>query len=86
MWGMLYSTCITTFSHSFVLDANHDTADYRENVGRALACETLARRVLHTVPPDRLDDIMSTRFRHAEWDGDNSTLISALELAIDQQA
>ncbi|CAE6363046.1 unnamed protein product [Rhizoctonia solani] len=29
---------------------------------------------------------MSCRFRHAEWDGDESALSSALELAIDQQA
>ncbi|KAG8719451.1 hypothetical protein FRC09_011122 [Ceratobasidium sp. 395] len=71
---------------SFMWDANHDTADYGENIGRAIACETLARRMLHTVPPDRLDDIMSTRFRHSEWDGDPSALSSALELAIDQRA
>jgi hypothetical protein len=55
-------------------------------MSRAMACETLARRILHTVPPDRLDDIMSCRFQHAEWDGDESALSSALELAIDQQA
>ncbi|KAG8746432.1 hypothetical protein FRC10_005143 [Ceratobasidium sp. 414] len=66
--------------------ANHDTADYGENIGRAIACETLARRMLHTVPPERLDDVMSTRFQHTEWDGDPSALSSALELAIDQRA
>ncbi|KAB5596316.1 Calcium channel YVC1 [Ceratobasidium theobromae] len=68
------------------LDANHDPADYGENMGRATACETLARRILHTTPPDRLDNVMSTRFQHAEWDGDESAPNSALELAIDQQA
>ncbi|KAF8605353.1 calcium activated cation channel [Ceratobasidium sp. AG-I] len=85
-FGEALPYCLLRARQSFMWDANHNTADYGENVGRALACETLARRVLHTVPPDRLDDIMSTRFRHAEWDGDNSALSSALELAIDQQA
>jgi hypothetical protein len=83
---MCHVTRIVFTQRSVLLDANHDTADYGENLGRAFACETLARRVLHTVPPDRLDDIMSTRFRHAEWDGDESALSSALELAIDQHA
>ncbi|GAB1519738.1 Calcium channel yvc1 [Rhizoctonia solani] len=78
--------CLLRARQSFIWDANHDTADYGENMSRAMACETLARRILHTVPPDRLDDIMSCRFQHAEWDGDNSALSSALELAIDQQA
>ncbi|KAG8716244.1 hypothetical protein FRC11_006638 [Ceratobasidium sp. 423] len=85
-FGEALPYCLLRARQSFVWDANHDTADYGENMSRAMACETLARRVVHTVPPDRLDDIMSCRFRHAEWDGDNSPLSSALELAIDQQA
>ncbi|CAE6522667.1 unnamed protein product [Rhizoctonia solani] len=85
-FGEALPYCLLRARQSFVWDANHDTADYGENMSRAMACETLARRVLHTVPPDRLDDVMSCRFRHAEWDGDDSALSSALELAIDQQA
>ncbi|QRV87749.1 ion transport domain-containing protein [Ceratobasidium sp. AG-Ba] len=85
-FGEALPYCLLRARQSFMWDANHDTADYGENIGRALACETLARRMLHTVPPERLDDIMSTRFRHSEWDGDPSALSSALELAIDQRA
>jgi hypothetical protein len=64
-------------------EANHNPADYGENYGRAIACEVLARRVVHLSPPDRLNDIMSTRFSHLEWDGERSDLSTALELAID---
>ncbi|CAE6387982.1 unnamed protein product [Rhizoctonia solani] len=85
-FGEALPYCLLRARQSFIWDANHDTADYGENMSRAMACETLARRILHTVPPDRLDDIMSCRFQHAEWDGDESALSSALELAIDQQA
>lgn len=49
----------------------------------AIACEVLARRIVHKTPQDRLTTVMSTRYRHLEWDGDNSDLSSALELAID---
>ncbi|KAG8717126.1 hypothetical protein FRC08_008161 [Ceratobasidium sp. 394] len=85
-FGEALPYCLLRARQSFMWDANHDTADYGENIGRAIACETLARRMLHTIPSERLDDIMSTRFRHAEWDGDPSALSSALELAIDQRA
>ncbi|KAH7343410.1 calcium activated cation channel [Rhizoctonia solani] len=85
-FGEALPYCLLRARQSFIWDANHDTADYGENMSRAMACETLARRVLHTIPADRLDDVMSCRFRHAEWDGDKSALSSALELAIDQQA
>lgn len=49
----------------------------------AIACEVLARRIVHRMSPERLTVIMSTRYRHLEWDGDQSDLSSALELAID---
>jgi hypothetical protein len=64
-------------------EANHNPADYSENYGRAIACEVLARRVVHMSPPDRLNDIMSTRFSYLEWNGEKSDLSTALELAID---
>ncbi|KAF9780251.1 calcium activated cation channel, partial [Thelephora terrestris] len=67
----------------FMYEANHNPADYGENYGRAVACEVLARRVVRLAPPDRLNDIMSTRFSHCEWDGERSDLSTALELAID---
>jgi hypothetical protein len=53
-------------------------------MGRATACEMLARRVLRLVPPDRLDNVMSARFKYVDWDGDPSSPKSALEEAIDQ--
>ena len=49
----------------------------------AVACEVLARRVLHVSPPDRITAMMSTRFTHKELDGDDSDKTSALEMAID---
>ena len=50
---------------------------------QAIACEVLARRIVHRAPQDRLNSLMSTRYRHLESDGDKSDLSSALELAID---
>jgi hypothetical protein len=50
----------------------------------AVACEVLARRIVHIMDPDRLNVIMSTRFRHIDWDGDDSAPASALEIACDQ--
>ena len=50
---------------------------------QAIACEVLARRIVHRLPAERLTTVMSKRYRHLEWDGDQSELQSALELAID---
>lgn len=50
----------------------------------AVACEVLARRIVHMFPKDKLMDIMSTRYRHLQVDGDVSETSSALEMAIDQ--
>lgn len=77
--------CLLRARRDFMIEANRNPADYGENYGRAIACEVLARRVVHQAPPDRLTSIMSTRFRHREWDGDDSDLSTALELAIDSQ-
>lgn len=51
----------------------------------AVACEVLARRIVHRAAPDRLYSIMSTRYCHRQVDGDESGMSSALELAIDSQ-
>ncbi|KAI5124740.1 hypothetical protein M0805_005375 [Coniferiporia weirii] len=75
--------CLLQARQSFMWDANHNPADYDENYCRAIACEVLARRIVHGAPSDRLTSIMSTRYRHLEWDGERSDLSSALELAID---
>jgi hypothetical protein len=48
----------------------------------AVACEVLARRIVHKSPPDKLVSILSTRYEHMHSDGDIE-LSSALELAID---
>lgn len=66
--GRSLSVSVYTFSYVLLL---------------AIACEVLARRIVHKTPQDRLTTVMSTRYRHLEWDGDNSDLSSALELAID---
>lgn len=65
-------------------DANANPTDYGENRCRAAACEMLARRLVHRVPPNRLQSVMSTRYRYRERDGDASAPICALETAIDQ--
>lgn len=56
---------------------------HAHEMSTAIACEVLARRIVHLSPSDRLASIMSTRFRHREADGDESELSSALEVAID---
>jgi len=50
----------------------------------AIACEVLARRIVHLAEPDRIKAIMSTRYQHRQIDGDESEMSSALEMAIDQ--
>ncbi|KAJ3484123.1 hypothetical protein NLI96_g5862 [Meripilus lineatus] len=67
----------------FIWDANHNPADYGENLCRATACEVLARRVVHKSAPDRITAVMTSRFMHKEADGDESEKTSALEMAID---
>ncbi|KAJ7682507.1 calcium activated cation channel [Mycena polygramma] len=75
--------CLLRARAEFMWDANHNPADYGENLGRATACEVLARRIVHMAPPDALNRIMSTRFQHIQVDGDMSDMSSALEMAID---
>lgn len=76
--------CLLQARQTFIWDANHNPADYGENIARATACEVIARRIVHALDPERLNDIMSSRFRHIDWDGDASAISSALELAADQ--
>ncbi|TFK22323.1 calcium activated cation channel [Coprinopsis marcescibilis] len=76
--------CLLRARAEFMWDANHNPADYDENLGRAIACEVLARRIVHHSDPERLNQIMSKRYRHRQIDGDISDMASALELAIDQ--
>ncbi|THH28802.1 hypothetical protein EUX98_g5390 [Antrodiella citrinella] len=75
--------CLIRARKEFMWDANYNPADYEENLGRATACEVLARRVIHRAPPDRITAMMSTRFMHREVDGDESEKVSVLEMAID---
>ncbi|KAJ7786312.1 hypothetical protein B0H16DRAFT_1355621 [Mycena metata] len=75
--------CLLRARAEFMYDANHNPADYGENLGRATACEVLARRIVHIAPPETLNSIMSTRFQHIQVDGDESDMSSALEMAID---
>lgn len=76
--------CLLRARAEFMWDANHNPADYGENLGRAVACEVLARRIVHLAEPDRIATIMSTRYQHRQIDGDESEMASALESAIDQ--
>ncbi|PPQ77679.1 hypothetical protein CVT25_011114 [Psilocybe cyanescens] len=76
--------CLLRARAEFMWDANHNPADYGENRGRAIACEVLARRIVHLADPDRVKDIMAKRYQHRQIDGDESEMSSALEMAIDQ--
>ncbi|KAE8541268.1 hypothetical protein D1P53_002625 [Cryptococcus gattii VGV] len=67
----------------FMAEAHNNPADYDENLCRATAAEVLARRIVHNLPIDKLESIMSTRYRYRESDGDESAPSSALEIAID---
>ncbi|KIP12742.1 hypothetical protein PHLGIDRAFT_17507 [Phlebiopsis gigantea 11061_1 CR5-6] len=75
--------CLIRARKEFMWDANHNPADYEENLCRATACEVLARRVIHVSPPDRMTSMMSTRYTHREADGDEGDKTSALEMAVD---
>ncbi|KAH9482548.1 Calcium channel YVC1 [Psilocybe cubensis] len=76
--------CLLRARAEFIWDANHNPADYGENRGRAIACEVLARRIVHLAEPSRVKDIMAKRYQHRQIDGDESEMSSALEMAIDQ--
>ncbi|CAA7260062.1 unnamed protein product [Cyclocybe aegerita] len=76
--------CLLRARAEFMWDANHNPADYGENLGRAVACEVLARRIVHLTEPGKIKDIMAKRFQHRQVDGDESEMSSALEMAIDQ--
>ena len=75
--------CLLRARAEFMYDANCNPADYGENHSRAIVCEILARRIVHLVAPDRLNSVMSTRYRHLRLDGEMSEMSNALELAID---
>ncbi|KAJ3741523.1 calcium activated cation channel [Lentinula detonsa] len=75
--------CLLRARAEFMWDADHNAADYDENFGRAIACEVLARRIVHLNVPERLAAVMATRYTHIQIDGDESDPASALEMAID---
>ncbi|KAL0067656.1 Calcium channel yvc1 [Marasmius tenuissimus] len=78
--------CLLRARAEFKWDAEHNPADYDENYGRAIACEVLARRIVHRTPPERLTAVLSTRYTHTQVDGDESDPTSALEMAIDSHS
>ncbi|EIW82309.1 hypothetical protein CONPUDRAFT_81817 [Coniophora puteana RWD-64-598 SS2] len=78
--------CLLQARARFMSEANNNPADYDENLGRATACEVIARRIVHQSPTDQLDELMSARYSHIQMDGDASELSSALEVAIDSHS
>ncbi|KAI0254847.1 hypothetical protein BJV78DRAFT_881185 [Lactifluus subvellereus] len=74
--------CLLRARRDFMIAANHNAADYGEYRARAIACEVLARRIVHISPVDRIPVILSSRYRHRQSDGDIE-FSSAIELAID---
>lgn len=75
--------CLLRAHAEFMREAYVNPADFGENRGRAVACEVLARRIIHQSPSEKITSLMSTRHRHREADGDISEASSALEIAID---
>ncbi|KAG1815632.1 uncharacterized protein BJ212DRAFT_230992 [Suillus subaureus] len=75
--------CLLRAHAEFMREAYLDPADFGENSGRAVACEVLARRIIHQSPSEKVTSLMSTRHRHREPNGDISEASSALEIAID---
>lgn len=68
----------------FVLPSSSESTDFHFlKPFIAIACEVLARRVIHRAAPEKIHTMMSTRFVHREVDGDESDRLSAIELAID---
>jgi hypothetical protein len=65
---VLFNPCLN-HAQEFMWDADHSPADYDENYGRAMACEVLARRIIHQAPRERLVYMMSNRFQTMDWDG-----------------
>ena len=49
-----------------------------------MACEVLARRIIHITESDSIKSVMSMRYKYRQIDGDESEMSNALELAIDQ--
>jgi hypothetical protein len=43
-------------------DAKLQPTDYDEHMCRAIACEILAMRIIHTLPSDKLQSVMSCVF------------------------
>ncbi|OAX44017.1 hypothetical protein K503DRAFT_846787 [Rhizopogon vinicolor AM-OR11-026] len=75
--------CLLRAHAEFMKEAYRNPADFGENRGRAVACEVLARRIVHQSSAEKVKSLMSTRYRHIEADGDISEASSALEIAID---
>lgn len=50
---------------------------------QAVACEVLARRIVHQTPLDKVIPMLTNRYRYAEGDGEISEASSTLEVAID---
>ena len=49
-----------------------------------MACEVIARRIVHLTESDSIKSVMSMRYKYRQVDGDESEMSNALELAIDQ--
>ncbi len=68
---------------TFIRQGHLNPPDLDECLCRATACEVLARRISHSLPIDRLERVMNTRFKYRQNDGEISAATSCLETAID---
>ncbi|KAF8551478.1 hypothetical protein OG21DRAFT_1499116 [Imleria badia] len=75
--------CLLRAHSDFLREARRNPANHGENLGRAVTCEVLARRIVHQTPLDKVIPMITNRYRYMESDGDVSVASSALEVAID---
>ncbi|ORY27438.1 hypothetical protein BCR39DRAFT_538029 [Naematelia encephala] len=83
-FGEVVTFCLLRARATFIRDGYLNPPDYDEAQCRATACEVLARRIVHNLPIDRLESVMSTRYKYRQSDGAESAPTSCLEAAIDQ--
>ncbi|KAG8218558.1 hypothetical protein J3R82DRAFT_4199 [Butyriboletus roseoflavus] len=75
--------CLLRAHSEFLRDARRNPANHTENLCRAVACEVLARRIVHQTPLDKVIPMITNRYNYRESDGDISEASSALEVAVD---
>ncbi|KAG9317378.1 hypothetical protein JVU11DRAFT_1577 [Chiua virens] len=75
--------CLLRAHFEFIRESRRDPANHGENLGRAVACEVIARKVVHQTPLDKVVGLVTNRYRYRENDGEISEASSTLEVAVE---